>query len=269
MQVDFAFLDSGLGGLPYLRYLRDEAPFARCVYLADTKHFPYGEKTAGQIIACAEEAVRLVIKRWRPRAIVVACNTISVTALDVLRRRFPNTPFIGTVPAIKPAAFLSKIKKIGVLATNATIHHPYTQQLIDQFAHGCEVVFRADPELIDFIERRAFNASEAEKNTAIEPALNFFRSAGCDSIVLACPHFLNIADEIKAMAGDGIFIVDSREGVIRRALEVAAPLPPQREDAAPQFSLYVTGFQKTHDAGEYARLCAALQLHFGGLAAAE
>ncbi len=268
MEVDFAFLDSGTGGLPYLRYLRERAPNARCVYLADTKNFPYGEKSAEEIIDCAGNAASLLIKNFRPRAVVVACNTISVTALDVLRIRFPDTPFIGTVPAIKPAAALSKIKKIGVLATNATIHHPYTQKLIDQFARGCAVVFRADPALIGFIEHRAFDASDAEKYAAIEPALTFFRSSGCDCIVLACTHFLNLVDEIKAAAGSDMFIVDSREGVIRRALEVGGSLPAA-PDTAPQFSLYVTGFQEARDGEEYANLCGVLHLCFGGVLASE
>ena len=98
MSVNFAFLDSGTGGLPYLKYLKAERPDSACVYVGDTKNFPYGEKTAGQIIekscGCAEK----IIKKWNPDAVVVACNTISVSALDELRRRFPGTPFVGTVP---------------------------------------------------------------------------------------------------------------------------------------------------------------------------
>ena len=134
MGVDFAFLDSGTGGIPYMLALKEKVPKASCVYLGDTARFPYGEKSPEQITAAASEAVRLILARWNPKTLIVACNTISVTALDGLRSLFPNLPIVGTVPAIKLAAKVTRNKRVGLLATNATVRHPYSQKLILDFA---------------------------------------------------------------------------------------------------------------------------------------
>lgn len=264
MSVNFAFLDSGTGGLPYLKYLKAERPDSACVYVGDTKNFPYGEKTAGQIIekscGCAEK----IIKKWNPDAVVVACNTISVSALDELRRRFPGTPFVGTVPAIKPAAKLTETGKIGLLATNATVNHPYTKKLISDFAAGCEVFSLGAPELISFIEHRYYFASHEERVAAAKDSCEFFRKNGCDVIVLACTHFLNMADEIKEAAGDGIKVVDSRDGVTRHAFEV---VPAEKIAAGGGFhsELYVTGFTECNDSQRYLSFCRQNGMKFGGL----
>ena len=105
MSVDFAFLDSGIGGIPYLLFLQEKQQNVNCIYYADTKNFPYGQKSSEQIIENATIATQKIIEKWNPGAIVLACNTISVTALEELRKRFPNVPFVGTVPAIKHESF--------------------------------------------------------------------------------------------------------------------------------------------------------------------
>ncbi|MGP1458663.1 MAG: glutamate racemase [Treponema sp.] len=272
MRADFAFLDSGTGGIPYLLHLKEKAPRASCVYLADTKNFPYGEKSSASIIECASHAVSLIVERWQPKAVVIACNTISVTALGALRSRFQSTLFVGTVPAIKPAALVSKTGKIGVLATSATVNHPYTKDLTERFAGRCDVVFRADPALISFIERRAVFASEDEKKAALKPAVDFFQSSGCDVIVLACTHFLHIAREMQETAGDGITVIDSRQGVTRRALEITrfsekSPFAAETPLPAPKRSLcalYVTGFNDERGYAEYENICRRTGGEFGG-----
>ena len=119
--IDIAFLDSGTGGIPYMLELKKKNPFVRCVYLGDTAHFPYGEKTPEEVESSSAQVISQIIKLWSPKAIVIACNTISVTALDFLRKKFPDRPIVGTVPAIKVAAKVTKNKKIGLLATNATV----------------------------------------------------------------------------------------------------------------------------------------------------
>ncbi|MBO7638758.1 MAG: aspartate/glutamate racemase family protein, partial [Treponema sp.] len=122
--IDFAFLDSGTGGIPYMLALKNKRPDARCVYLGDTVHFPYGQKTKDEVIESASQSIDLIIKKWNPRSLVIACNTISVTALDELRKRFYPLPIIGTVPAVRLAARVSKNRRIGLLATNATVANP-------------------------------------------------------------------------------------------------------------------------------------------------
>ncbi len=275
MSVNFAFLDSGVGGLPYLDHLKKLCPSAGCVYVADTKNFPYGEKSKTQIEENACGCAQKIIEKWNPNVIVVACNTISVTALDELRKRFPETPFIGTVPAIKPASQLSKTRKIGLLATNATVNHPYTKKLIEEFASDCTIVSRGDPDLISFIEHKFNSASEQERLEAVKPAVDFFKSKDCDCIVLACTHFLNMTEYFKNAGGGAIIVVDSLDGVVRHALEVektvVSPHVSQNKSVAPAVEtvdfplLYVTGFTTQNDSESYKKMCSRLGMNFGGV----
>ena len=216
--VDFAFLDSGTGGIPYMLSLHKKLSDAQCVYLGDTAHFPYGEKSGKEVTECASSAIQKIIDLWNPKAVVIACNTISVTALEPLRARFKNLPIIGTVPAIKVAAEITKNKKIGLLATTATVNHPYCQKLIKDFASDCQVFMRADPLLIDFIEKKYFNADENERLSAVKEAADFFKEKGCDTVILGCTHFTHIADEMQKACGSQIKVIDSRDGVANQAI---------------------------------------------------
>ena len=218
--VDFAFLDSGIGGIPYMLGLKKKMPSARCVYLGDTAHFPYGEKTPEQVTESAADTIRTIIARWRPKTIVIACNTISVTSLSELRALFPDTPIVGTVPAIKLAASVTKNRKIGLLATNATVNHPYCARLARDFAADCTVFNRGDPDLIAFIEKNLFTATPEQKRAAVMPAVEYFAANGCDTIVLGCTHFTHVAKEFAEAAGDGVRVVDSRDGVANQAIRV-------------------------------------------------
>ncbi|MBQ1629628.1 MAG: glutamate racemase [Treponema sp.] len=271
MSVNFAFLDSGVGGLPYLDYLKKLCSAATCVYVADTKNFPYGEKSKAQIEENACLCAEKIIKKWNPKVIVVACNTISVTALEELRKRFPKTPFVGTVPAIKPAAQLSKTRKIGLLATNATVNHTYTKKLIEEFASDCTIVSRGDPDLISFIEHKFNSASEQERLDAVMPAVDFFKSKDCDCIVLACTHFLNMTEYFKKAGGGAVIVVDSLDGVVRHALEVEKTVFSENYAQAEPWKegcgsfLYVTGFTSQNDSLSYKKMCARLGMNFGGV----
>lgn len=264
MSVNFAFLDSGIGGLPYLLFLKEKQPVVNCIYYADTKNFPYGQKTKEQIIENASLAVEKIINKWNPHAIILACNTISVTALEELRTRFPAIPFVGTVPAIKPAAILSKTKKIGLLATNATVNHPYTKELQNKFASDCKIVSRGDPDLISFIEHKFFQATEEERIQAVTPAVDFFRENDCDVIVLACTHFLNMSDYIQKVAGSNIQVIDSREGVVKRALSVESNIKSSCESNNETSMLFVSGFTQENDVQIYTNFCNNIGITFGG-----
>ena len=108
--TDFVFIDSGVGGIPYMTALLQKAPDASCVYVADNANFPYGEKTHEEVVNCVVSVVQKICDKFNPRVIVLACNTISVNALEVLRQKFPQIKFVGTVPAIKLAASITKNK---------------------------------------------------------------------------------------------------------------------------------------------------------------
>lgn len=218
---DFLFLDSGLGALPYVMHLKKKAPFAECVYYADNLHFPYGEKSKEEIRECAALAAENAIARFHPAVVVIACNTITVNSLSYLRELFPATPFVGTVPAVKVAANVSKTGCIALLASRATTESEYTADLVRRFAAGYRVISCAAPSLIEFVEKRLFTATFEEKVEFCRAALSPLLKEGCDTLVLGCTHFLNIREEIKEAWGG--FVVDSLEGVTKQALSLHAP----------------------------------------------
>ncbi len=287
--TDFVFIDSGVGGIPYMMKLLEKKPDASCVYVADTANFPYGEKSHEQVVACVIELVEKIRLKFAPKVIVVACNTMSVNALDALRSHFSDIQFVGTVPAIKLAASISKKRRIGLLATHATCENPYNIELQKKFASDCTIVNRADPELISFIEHNAFTASREECLEAVKPAVNFFREQDCDAIILGCTHFLNFTDVFEAACEPDIKVVDSVDGVVRHSLEVlgsrfevsgespvgdfkgVSPLGERvatnevgaQGEASP--SLYITGFRDTDEENQYNVLCKRFGINFGGL----
>ncbi|MDR2588963.1 MAG: glutamate racemase [Spirochaetales bacterium] len=215
-----AFLDSGVGGLPYLKWTRGLLPAENYIYLADRKHFPYGPKQPEEIFQAVAECVSVFLKKFDPKLFVLACNTASVFALEKLRAEFPRKTFVGTVPAIKPAAEASRVKKIGVLATAGTLHAAYLDNLIERFAPGCAVVRLPGPDIVNFVEKRLFTAQPGEKRLIIAEAAARFREEAVDTVVLACTHFLYLLDEIHSALGEGVRLIDSREGVGRRVAEI-------------------------------------------------
>ncbi|MBO4532327.1 MAG: glutamate racemase [Treponema sp.] len=220
--TDFVFIDSGTGGIPYMTELLNKKPESTCVYIADNANFPYGQKTHEEVVGCVLPLVKRLCKQFEPAVIILACNTISVNALEELRRQVPDQQFVGTVPAIKLAASISKTRKLGLLATNATVENPYNDELMKSFAGDCTLVKRPDAALIDFIEKKSFTATRQEILDAVKPAADFFRSSGCDAVILGCTHFLNIKNEIQQALGPDIKVVDSVDGVVRHAIEVHA-----------------------------------------------
>lgn len=258
-QYQYAFLDSGAGGLPYLAQLREMVPRASCVYLADTAHFPYGEKKREEVISYAIGATDKLIEKFHPDIVIVACNTISVAALAALRERFP-IPFVGTVPAIKVAAERSKKRVIGLLATDLTVNDIYTDNLISTFAADCRIVRRGDSVLVAAIENGLVTASREQRLAAIGPALEEFRNAGVDTIVLACTHFLNVTEEIKELAGPNIDVIDSRNGVVQQALR----LVPARENQQISSVCYTTGGLSPDIESRYRRYAECFDITWGG-----
>lgn len=259
--VDFAFLDSGTGGIPYLLHMLEIFPDASCVYVGDTANFPYGEKSHEQIVQCVIELVKKIIQRFDPKIIVIACNTMSVNALNVLREVYPEKQFVGTVPAIKLAASVSKKRVIGLLATHATVQNPYNMDLKNHFAADCKMVLRGDPDLISFIEHDSFTATESEREAACKPAVDYFLEQGCDVIILGCTHFLNLKKEMQKVCGSHITVVDSVDGVVNRAINL---FHGAKSDDRTSPSLFITGFNDKKDEKEYDVICNRYNLIYGG-----
>lgn len=256
----YAFLDSGTGGLPYFAQLRSHESDASCVYIADTLHFPYGEKTRDEVISFAVGTVSRLLERFKPEVVIVACNTISVAALQTLREKF-DVPFVGTVPAIKLAAARSVKRKIGLLATERTVCDPYTDELARKYAADCEIVRIGDSTLISRIESELMTATHEARLEAVRPSIDRFREAGVDTIVLACTHFLHVSDEIHEVAGPGIEIIDSREGVVHQALRLVQP----RSGYTKEGVFYISGGVSAEMEARYGTYAKLFGMSWGGI----
>lgn len=208
------FFDSGVGGLSVVAPTRALLPQASIVYAADSAGFPYGTKSEAEIAARVPALLGRLAERYRPRLIVIACNTASTIALPAVRAAL-DVAVVGTVPAIKPAAEASRTRVIGVLGTEATVRQPYVDDLAARFAGDCAVVRHGSPELVRLAEEKLAGRDPAagEVMDAVRPLL---ANPSIDVVVLACTHFPLLADELRLAFGDGITFVDGGPGIARR-----------------------------------------------------
>ena len=210
------FFDSGVGGLSVLAPARALLPQAPMVYAADNAAFPYGIRSEAEIAARVPALLGRLVERFRPRLAVIACNTASTIALDAVRAAL-DLPVVGTVPAIKPAAELSKTRVIGVLGTAATVRQPYVDDLAERFAADCTVIRHGSAELVALAEAKlaGIDPDPAAVAAALAPLLEAPGAERMDVIVLACTHFPLLAREIAA-AAPGKALVDGGPGIARR-----------------------------------------------------
>jgi glutamate racemase len=211
------FFDSGIGGLSVLGAARALLPQMPVVYVADSAGFPYGTKSEAEIAARVPALLGRLAERYRPRLIVIACNTASTIALATVREAL-DVPVVGTVPAIKPAALVSKTRVIGVLGTNATVRQPYVDDLAARFAADCTVLRHGSAELVGLAEAKLHGrATDPARYVAILDGL-FAQPGGerIDTIVNACTHFPLVADELAAAAPHPVTFVDGSAGIARR-----------------------------------------------------
>ena len=217
--------DSGVGGLSVLDSIRRLLPRAPIVYAADSAGFPYGTKSAAEIAARVPALLGRLAERYDPSLIVIACNTASTIALDAVRAAL-DLPIVGTVPAIKPAAALSKSRVIGVLGTDATIVQPYVDRLAAEFAADCTVIRHGSAELVELAEAklRGETTDPADYVRILDGLLSRPGGERIDTIVLACTHFPLVRDELAVAAPRPLAFVDGNEGIARRTSWLARDL---------------------------------------------
>src|ERR1700759_2041491 len=188
--------DSGLGGLTVLREVVAARPDANYVYVADDAFFPYGHHTEDEIIARVVPLMGELIGTHDPDLVVIACNTASTLVLSHLRAEY-TVPFVGTVPAIKPACARSKTKRVSVLGTKGTVKREYTQGLIRDFSAGCEVTLVGAAELASIAEAALRDEPVSDAEVAREIAPCFVDGdTRTDTIVLACTHYPLLLDRM-------------------------------------------------------------------------
>jgi glutamate racemase len=233
------FVDSGIGGLPYLAMAKACLPREHFAYIADRAHFPYGTKQTGEI---REAIVRVVLKAidvLEPKVIVLACNTATMVAIDDLRTRL-SVPVVGVVPAVKPAALLTANGRIGVMASGRAVQDPYLRDLINSYAADCSVHLIPADEVIRFVERQYVFSSREQTLDLIRRAIAPIRAEDIDTLVLACTHFLIMEKEFCQVLQEDIRVVDSREGVVKQLIRVMGDNGLFHETGGPHV-FYVTG----------------------------
>jgi glutamate racemase len=210
------FFDSGVGGLSVLGPTRALLPKAPIVYVADSAGFPYGKRSEADLASRVPALLGRLVERFHPRLVVIACNTASTIALDHARAAL-DVPIVGTVPAIKPAAEISKSRVIGVLGTEATVRQPYVDDLAAKFAADCTIVRHGSPELVELAEAK-LGGEEVSVEAVKAAALPMFGAPDgerIDTVVLACTHFPLLGDELRA-AFPNVAYVDGGPGIARR-----------------------------------------------------
>lgn len=215
-QAPVGVFDSGVGGITILHELLRELPNERFVYFGDTGNCPYGVRSEREIQELSIAGARLLLDHGA-KIIVVACNTASVSALKELREAF-TIPFVGVVPAVKPAAAHTRVGRVGVAATEASARGDYLKRLIAEHANGVEVLAVGCPRLVTLVEAGQLDGPtvEAVVREDIAPLLE----AGIDELVLGCTHFPALRRVFERVAGPGIELIDSGAAIARQARRV-------------------------------------------------
>ena len=210
------FFDSGVGGLSVLAPTLKLLPNAPIIYAADSAGFPYGKRSEMEIASRVPALLGRLVERFHPRLAVIACNTASTIALEHVRSAL-DLPVVGTVPAIKPAAEVSKSRVIGVLGTEATVRQPYVDDLAARFASDCTIIRHGSPELVELAEAKlgGEDIDIEQVRAAAEPMFDAPGGERIDTVVLACTHFPLLGHELRA-AFPGITYVDGGDGIARR-----------------------------------------------------
>lgn len=207
--------DSGVGGLSVYQEIRSLLPDLHYIYAFDNQGFPYGEKDEAFIIERVVKTVAEVQKRHPLSIVIIACNTASTITLPALRERF-SFPIVGVVPAIKPAAKLTRNGVVGLLATKATVQRSYTHDLIARFATDCDIKMLGSSELVVLAEAKLHGEviDHAVLKKVLRPWLSMAEPP--DTVVLGCTHFPLLREELAAVLPDGTRLVDSGAAIARR-----------------------------------------------------
>jgi glutamate racemase len=251
--------DSGLGGLTVLREVVAARPDAHYVYVADDAFFPYGHHGEDEIIARVVPLVGDLIAEHTPDLVVIACNTASTLVMSHLRAAY-TVPFVGTVPAIKPACASSKTKRVSVLGTKGTVKREYTKKLIRDFAQGCEVTLVGSPELASLAEAALSGGDIRDEDIATELAPCFVgrledAADRTDTVVLACTHYPLLIDRLVKLAPWPVDWIDPAPAIARRVVDLIGPKGTIMDEA---------GAEMIFTSGRPHALSQALMPFFGG-----
>lgn len=209
--------DSGVGGLSVLRTIRVQMPLEDVIYFGDQGHVPYGPRPMEQIQSFSKGITNFLLGK-ASKIIVVACNTASAAALKFLRERFPNVPFVGMEPAVKPAAETTQTGKVGVLATPATFQGALYASVVERFGNGVELFQHTCPGLVDQIEKGDLDSPATR--SILEDALGLMLEKNIDTVVLGCTHYPFVIPLIQQIVGEKVRVIDPAPAVARQVKRV-------------------------------------------------
>ncbi len=246
--------DSGVGGLSVVAELRALMPDLHISYVADDAFRPYGDKTKAQLKARLPGLLHTLVLATHPDIVVLACNTASTAALADIRQEL-DIPVVGVVPAIKPAATLSRSKHIAVLGTPGTVRRKYVDKLIRDFAKDCHVVLHGSSALVRLAENKLAkgHVNIADIKAEIAPVFANAHGAAIDVVVLACTHFPLLLEELKQAAPQAVVWMDSGMAIARQTCSVLKGLDVKPVPDTPQTALFIAGRNNQSRRGVFAR----------------
>jgi glutamate racemase len=251
--------DSGVGGGTVLAELRRLLPAEDLLFLADQAHCPYGPRTPEEVRELSARCTRWLLGRGA-KLVVVACNTASAAALHWLRATFPETPFVGMVPAVKPAVRETRSGVVGVLATPGTVNGGLLRDVVAQWAGGAQVLAQPCPGLAEQVEAGALD--DPRTDALLESYIAPLTGAGADTLVLGCTHYPYLLPRIRRIAGPGVTVIDAAPAVAAQAGRVLGQRGLLHPTAARQGGVY---YATTGDPAHLALLIERLGLPPGSV----
>ena len=230
--------DSGVGGLSVLQHIRQTLPHERLIYVADSGHVPYGDKSTAYIEERSLAITRFLISRGA-EAIVIACNTATAAAAHTLRARFNKMPILAMEPAVKPAVAATKSGVVGVLATVGTLESARFAALLEKYAGSVRIETQGCPGLVEQVELGELDS--ARTRGLIERYTVPLLKRGADTLILGCTHYPFLAPLIREVAGDGVTLVDTGAAVARHLQSRVNKELPHRDISEASEEFFTSG----------------------------
>lgn len=232
LRLSIGVFDSGVGGLSVLRALREHLPLATLLYVADSGHAPYGEKSEAFITGRSQAIAEFLLSQGA-EVLVVACNTATATSVHALRTRHPHLPIVGIEPGVKPAVAASVARKVGVLATPGTLASGRFARLMEQHAGDAQILPQPCPGLAKAIEGGLLDTPVLRE--LIHRFCTPLQQAGVDTVVLGCTHYAFVAPLIAKSMGPAVQLIDTSDAVARQTVRLARRALPlvERTDGEP------------------------------------
>jgi len=250
MARTIGIFDSGVGGLSVWRHIRSALPDAHLIYIADSGHVPYGDKSPAYIEQRALLLSEFLVAQGA-EAIVIACNTATAAAAAPLRERF-SLPIIGMEPAVKPAVAATRSGVVGVLATVGTLESVRFAALLENYANHVKIVTQGCPGLVEQVEQGELEG--AQTRALLERYSAPLLAQGADTLILGCTHYPFLAPLLTSIVGPEVTLIDTGAAVARQVQRRLAELPPEKTTTPAQASFFTSG-DAAHASSIISRLC--------------